>query len=64
MFEYELRGCLWGVLFFWYEYSLFWIKYLYICGKFWDLWIEVLEENNGNCVVVWVFIVENEDKVK
>lgn len=44
MLEFELRGCLRGVLFFWYEYSLLRVKYFYIRGKLLDLWIEVFEE--------------------
>ena len=62
--EYEPRGCPRGASFSWYEYSPLRIKYPYIRGKLWDLWIEALEENNGNRVAAWASIVENEDKAK
>ncbi|PNZ61401.1 nitrate reductase subunit alpha [Staphylococcus aureus] len=62
--EYEPRGCPRGASFSWYEYSPLRIKYPYIRGKLWDLWTEALEENNGNRVVAWASIVENEDKAK
>lgn len=61
LFNYELCGCLCGVSYFWYLYSVNWLKYLLIRGMLLCLWCEVCKSKV--LVDVWVSIVEDKEKV-
>ena len=62
--EFEPRGCPRGASFSWYEYSPLRIRYPYIRGKLWELWIDALEKHDDNTVAAWASIVEDEEKAK
>src|SRR5699024_4397741 len=48
----------------WYEYSPLRIRYPYIRGKLWELWIDALEKHDDNTVAAWASIVEDKEKAK
>ena len=57
--EYEPRGCPRGASFSWYLYSPLRVKYPYIRGELWRLWIEALKLSGGDEVKAWALIVED-----
>lgn len=61
--EYEPRGCPRGASFSWYEYSPVRIKYPYIRGKLWQLWVAAKKEHSSP-VAAWQSIVEDPKKTK
>lgn len=61
--EFEPRGCPRGATFSWYEYSPLRIKYPYMRGKLWRLWLDALASET-NPVDAWASIVENPEKAK
>ena len=62
--EFEPRGCPRGASFSWYEYSPLRIRYPYIRGKLWELWVEALKEHDNNTVAAWASIVEDDEKAR
>ena len=60
--EYEPRGCPRGASFSWYEYSPLRIKYPYIRGVLWTMWLEAKNLFAGDSVAAWKSIVENPEK--
>ncbi|WP_416353351.1 nitrate reductase subunit alpha [Agrilactobacillus fermenti] len=62
--EFEPRGCPRGASFSWYEYSPVRIKYPYIRGKLWQLWVQAKAAHQDNLVEAWASIVEDPDKTK
>ena len=62
--EFEPRGCPRGASFSWYEYSPLRIRYPYIRGKLWELWVEALKEHDNNTVAAWASIVEDDKKAR
>lgn len=62
--EFEPRGCPRGASFSWYEYSPLRIRYPYIRGKLWELWVEALREHDNNTVAAWASIVEDDEKAR
>lgn len=60
---YEPRGCPRGASFSWYEYSPVRIKYPYIRGKLWQLWVAA-KKAHDNPIDAWASIVEDPEKTK
>lgn len=60
---YEPRGCPRGASFSWYEYSPVRIKYPYIRGKLWQLWVDA-KKANDNPIDAWASIVEDPEKTQ
>ncbi|MBI2996596.1 MAG: nitrate reductase subunit alpha [Candidatus Melainabacteria bacterium] len=58
---YEPRGCQRGISYSWYIYSPLRVKYPYIRGTLLDLWREAKNKFNGDTVLAWKSIQENEE---
>lgn len=59
--EYEPRGCPRGASFSWYEYSPVRIKYPYIRGRLWQLWVTA-KKKQADPIAAWASIVEDPAK--
>lgn len=61
--EFEPRGCPRGASFSWYEYSPLRVKYPYMRGKLWNMWIQAMQEH-GDPIKAWASIVEDPEKAE
>lgn len=61
--DFEPRGCPRGASFSWYIYSPLRVKYPYVRGVLWSMWLEELQ-NNGSPLDAWKSIVENPEKAR
>ena len=61
--EFEPRGCPRGASFSWYEYSPLRVKYPYMRGKLWNMWIQAMQEH-GDPINAWASIVEDPEKAE